>query len=82
MKLRIKRKSNKVNEEDIAVQSITDPTLLNASMILQNEKQKVQTVFDKAQEVFNKAQETYNKEMKTINDKLLEIINEFRKIYC
>ena len=76
MKLRIKRKINKVNEEDIAVQSITDPTLLNASMILQNEKQKVQTVFDKAQEVFNKAQETYNKEMKIINDKFSQLMKK------
>lgn len=80
MKLRIKKKTNKINEEDVNVSNITDPTLVSQAQQLQNDKQKIQDVFNKAQEIFNKAQEDYNNEMKNINDKLAQLMQKQESI--
>ena len=80
MKLRIKKKTNKINEEEVNVSNITDPTLVSQAQQLQNDKQKIQDVFNKAQEIFNKAQEDYNNEMKNINDKLAQLMQKQESI--
>ena len=80
MKLRIKKKTNKINEEDVNASNITDPTLVSQAQQLQNDKQKIQDVFNKAQEIFNKAQEDYNNEMKNINDKLAQLMQKQESI--
>lgn len=80
MKLRIKKKTNKINEEDVNASNITDPALVSQAQQLQNDKQKIQDVFNKAQEIFNKAQEDYNNEMKNINDKLAQLMQKQESI--
>lgn len=80
MKLRIKKKTNKINEEDVNTSNITDPTLVNQVQQLQNDKQKIQDEFNKAQEIFNKAQEDYNDKIKKINDRLAQLMKKQESI--
>lgn len=76
MKLRIKKHTNRVNEEDVGAATITDPSLVDKAQQLQNDKQKIQDEFNKAQTIFNKAQEKYNKEIKKVNDKYAQLLKK------